>query len=213
MATSGLQKQKSITQRLVDKDTWTNFVIGFNDAFTARHKRRPRKKNKEDKEKDDKMDCFDLADEPDSLEKEDKNDKEDEREDDDEDPFGVNTEKKARKSAPEKLEADKDESVELSAAEKRAKYKPRRSMLEPHASRSILMHYDIQSEYGVEKEEMVEVKNMHGVSLWCFKKDNGFRKMCWIVCTNKWFDNTILFLIIVSTLTLAVETPFDDPNG
>ena len=54
---------------------------------------------------------------------------------------------------------------------------------------------------------------MHGRSLWCFAKTNGFRKICWVVCTHKWFDNTILFLIIVSTLTLAVETPFDDPNG
>ena len=42
---------------------------------------------------------------------------------------------------------------------------------------------------------------------------NGFRRMCWTVCRHKWFDNTILLLIVISTLTLAVETPFDDPDG
>lgn len=30
---------------------------------------------------------------------------------------------------------------------------------------------------------------------------------------NKWFDNTILVLIIISTITLAIETPLDDPEG
>ena len=82
--------------------------------------------------------------------------------------------------------------------------------------RSILMHYEIGGDTtaaGEDEEEKVDVKNMHGVSLWLFKKNNGFRKICWVVCTHKWFDNTILFLIVVSTLTLAVETPFDDPNG
>ena len=34
--------KKSITQRLVDKDTWHNFWVGFKDAFSAHHKRRPK---------------------------------------------------------------------------------------------------------------------------------------------------------------------------
>lgn len=34
--------KRSLTQRLVDKNTWATFWAGFNDAFTAHHKRRPR---------------------------------------------------------------------------------------------------------------------------------------------------------------------------
>ena len=75
------------------------------------------------------------------------------------------------------------------------------------------MHYDIHSNFAMEKEEKVDVKHMHGTSLFCLGKENGFRKTCWVVSTHTWFDRTILLLIVVSTLTLAVETPFDDPNG
>lgn len=75
------------------------------------------------------------------------------------------------------------------------------------------MHYDEDGGGNTAEEKGAEIRQMHGTSLCLFSKTNCFRKMCWIVCTNKWFDNTILFLIVVSTLTLAVETPFDDPNG
>ena len=75
------------------------------------------------------------------------------------------------------------------------------------------MHYERDSLYGLEKEAGVDVKKMHGNALWCLSKHNPFRRICWIVSTHKWFDNTILLLIIISTLTLAVETPFDDPEG
>ena len=50
--------KKSITQRLVDKDTWAKIWEGFNDAFTAHHKRRPRPKP----EKDDIKEVFGLDD-------------------------------------------------------------------------------------------------------------------------------------------------------
>ena len=30
---------------------------------------------------------------------------------------------------------------------------------------------------------------------------------------NKWFQNIILLLIVISTITLALETPLDDPDG
>ena len=81
-------------------------------------------------------------------------------------------------------------------------------------SRSILMHYQENDNMGGEGEEAVsDVKPMHGLSLFCLPKTNGMRKMCWVIATNKWFDTIILFLIVFSTFTLAVETPFDDPEG
>ena len=41
--------KKSITQRLIDKNSWRNFWAGFIDAFSSLHKRRTRpQKEKED---------------------------------------------------------------------------------------------------------------------------------------------------------------------
>lgn len=37
--------------------------------------------------------------------------------------------------------------------------------------------------------------------------------MCHKLVENKWFINIILILIIISTITLAFETPLDDPEG
>ena len=37
--------------------------------------------------------------------------------------------------------------------------------------------------------------------------------MCYKLVESKWFKNTILVLIIISTITLALETPLDDPKG
>ena len=58
-----------MTERLIDKDTWTNFANGFNDAFIARHKRRKRPKSKDAMEEADKIEAFAL--ESDEKEKED----------------------------------------------------------------------------------------------------------------------------------------------
>ena len=80
-------------------------------------------------------------------------------------------------------------------------------------ARTILMHYDIHSRFAMEIEKKKEVRKMTGTSLCCFKQDNGFRKFCWLVSTNTTFDYIILFFIVVSTITLALETPMDDPNG
>ena len=54
---------------------------------------------------------------------------------------------------------------------------------------------------------------MSGRSLFCFSEENGCRYAFWKISTHKVFDNFILFLIVISTLTLAIESPFDDPNG
>ena len=46
---------------MVDKDTWRKFAEGFNDAFSAHHKRRPRPpKKKILTEEDQKNEIFDL---------------------------------------------------------------------------------------------------------------------------------------------------------
>ena len=54
---------------------------------------------------------------------------------------------------------------------------------------------------------------MSGKSLFCLSEENGCRYLFWKISTHKVFDNFILFLIVISTLTLAIESPFDDPDG
>lgn len=43
--------------------------------------------------------------------------------------------------------------------------------------------------------------------------ENSFRQGVYRFVENKWFQNIILLLIIVSTVTLALESPLDDPEG
>ena len=80
-------------------------------------------------------------------------------------------------------------------------------------ARSILMHYDTGQSFAMEIEGKKEVREMTGVSLCCLKSDNCFREFCWKLSTHKWFDHFILALILVSTGTLAIETPMDNPKG
>jgi hypothetical protein len=60
----------------------------------------------------------------------------------------------------------------------------------------------------VRVEEQIELT---GVSLFCLKPDNKLRNLIFQFTENKWFINIILLLIIISTITLAFETPLDDP--
>ena len=52
-----------------------------------------------------------------------------------------------------------------------------------------------------------------GKALFCLSPTNGLRLLCHKIVGNKWFKNTILILILISTVTLALETPLDDPEG
>ena len=79
--------------------------------------------------------------------------------------------------------------------------------------RKILAHYDMGSEWAMEKDKKEEIRPMSGRSLCCLSTENGCRKMFWKISTHKWFENFILLLILISTITLAVETPMDDPKG
>ncbi len=54
---------------------------------------------------------------------------------------------------------------------------------------------------------------MTGVSLFCLSTENMLRNYVYRFAYNKWFTNIILLLIIISTITLAFETPLDDPES
>ena len=57
------------------------------------------------------------------------------------------------------------------------------------------------------------MSELSGKSLFCLGPENAFRVMCHKLAENKWFTSIILILIILSTITLAFETPLDDPKG
>ena len=63
-----------------------------------------------------------------------------------------------------------------------------------------------------EKKDEEELE-LSGTSLFCLGPNNMFRKVCHKIAINPWFVNIILFLIVVSTITLALETPLDNPEG
>ena len=52
-----------------------------------------------------------------------------------------------------------------------------------------------------------------GRSLFIFSENNIIRVLVEKIVSSKKFERTILFLIVVSTITLALETPLDDPDG
>jgi len=52
-----------------------------------------------------------------------------------------------------------------------------------------------------------------GNALFCLGPNNCFRRGIHKFVEYKWFKRIILLLIIISTLTLAAETPLDNPDG
>ena len=58
-----------------------------------------------------------------------------------------------------------------------------------------------------------ELTPLMGTSLFCLGTENCFRVACHKLVESKIFTNVILALIIISTITLALETPLDDPLG
>ena len=54
---------------------------------------------------------------------------------------------------------------------------------------------------------------LDGRSLCCMGPRNRLRLTCHKLVEWKWFANIILVLIVISTITLAFETPLDDPEG
>ena len=78
-----------------------------------------------------------------------------------------------------------------------------------------LLHYDYhQINLVVKRSKTLKKKVLlFGRSLYIFSETNPFRKFVSKI-TNYWlFEWLIIFLIIVSTITLAFEHPFDDPDS
>ena len=64
-----------------------------------------------------------------------------------------------------------------------------------------------------EKKEGEEDELEENMSLGIFAQSNPIRAACRDLVTQKWFDNTIVGVIVVSSLCLAIENPLDDPDG
>ena len=60
---------------------------------------------------------------------------------------------------------------------------------------------------------MVELPALEGTSTCCLGPENKFRLLCQALVESKWFQNIVLLLIIISTCTLAFDSPLNDPNG
>lgn len=56
-------------------------------------------------------------------------------------------------------------------------------------------------------------KELEGKSLWLFSNDNRLRLFLSKVVNHPVFESIIIFLIVVSTLTLALEGPLDNPES
>lgn len=91
-----------------------------------------------------------------------------------------------------------------------------------HRTQSQLIHYDTANsqiqrvasfKQAEPTDEPARLSELSGKSLFCLGPENAFRVMCHKLVENKWFANIILVLIILSTITLALETPLDDPKG
>ncbi len=52
-----------------------------------------------------------------------------------------------------------------------------------------------------------------GTSLWCLSENNPVRKCLVYFTKHRYFDNTILMLIAITTINLAIESPLDDPKN
>jgi len=54
---------------------------------------------------------------------------------------------------------------------------------------------------------------LYGKSLFIFSVDNRIRNFIAKMVNHSYFDNCILILIFLSTLTLTLENPYQDPDG
>ena len=52
-----------------------------------------------------------------------------------------------------------------------------------------------------------EAEPLEGYSLFCISPTNGFRLACYQTILAKWFDNFIIFLIVASSICLALDVP------
>jgi hypothetical protein len=66
-----------------------------------------------------------------------------------------------------------------------------------------------------EEEEIVKdnQKFMEGTSLYLFSIENPVRRFIYLLVNKTWFDYLILVAILVSTISLAIESPHRDPES
>ena len=81
-----------------------------------------------------------------------------------------------------------------------------------------LMHQDIEliREFNKTLElEKSTKKNpfLQRRSLWLFSPKNSFRLLCSKVVNHRVFETLIILAIVISTFTLALEEPLDDPDS
>ena len=53
----------------------------------------------------------------------------------------------------------------------------------------------------------------HETALCCLDKDNWIRKWCIIAVRSKWFERFVMTLILFSSIMLALDEPYTDPNS
>jgi hypothetical protein len=78
-----------------------------------------------------------------------------------------------------------------------------------------LMHYTTESKKDSKKNDYIDglKDKLVGRCLFMFGPENRIRIFAHMICSHPYFDRFILILICISTVTLAFETPLDNPMG
>ena len=64
-----------------------------------------------------------------------------------------------------------------------------------------------------EKVKVKAIPELEDNSLFCLGPENRFRLVVYSLVNKSWFNNFILLIITISTVTLAFENPLDNPHG
>lgn len=135
----------------------------------------------------------------------------------------------AERRAREEREILKRDFLEDSAAEASGQLGPAQILNKPKSkarmkrekmlARSPLFHYKPDATMLrrvstiMQKDNKTEIKALMGYSLFCLGPKNKLRMAVNNFVNHRYFERVILTLIIISTVTLALETPLDDPDG
>ena len=83
-----------------------------------------------------------------------------------------------------------------------------------------LIHYDLKLaargevlKHSTVVEKSNDDEKLYGRALFCFGPENKFRILMHNIDRSVYFVNAILVLIVISTITLALESPLDNPEG
>ena len=82
-----------------------------------------------------------------------------------------------------------------------------------NANSALFSHYENPENKREEQKSENAVIEIVGKSLFVFDGNNIDRIFFNRMYRNPWFDRIIMSLICISTLTLAFESPLDNPNG